>query len=144
MVTYGLPLDVDPAEAILNEIRWTAGHVEWLRGIVQSLEPEQVAWGTAEEQDKQASEFPGTDTIRKAAPNAYVLLYQQERKHLVDVCSTALKIGIEERRIRLEERYGAVIADVFRKFIADEELGLTPAQQATAASVASKHLRLVA
>src|SRR5487761_1772468 len=88
MVTYGLPLDVDPAEAILNEIRWTAGHVEWLRGIVQSLEPEQVAWGTAEEQDKQASEFPGTDTIRKAAPNAYVLLYQQERKHLVDVCST--------------------------------------------------------
>src|SRR5216110_3198844 len=31
VATYGLPLDVSPTEALLDEVKWTAGHVAWLR-----------------------------------------------------------------------------------------------------------------
>jgi hypothetical protein len=36
--TLGLPIDVDPGKALLDEIHWTAGHVAWLRDKVQELE----------------------------------------------------------------------------------------------------------
>jgi hypothetical protein len=36
--TLGLPIDVDPGKALLDEIHWTAGHVAWLRYKVQELE----------------------------------------------------------------------------------------------------------
>jgi hypothetical protein len=36
--TRGLPIDIDPGKALLDEIHWTAGHVAWLRDKVQELE----------------------------------------------------------------------------------------------------------
>ena len=38
--TLGLPVDISPTEALLEEVRWTAGHVQWLRARVQELHPE--------------------------------------------------------------------------------------------------------
>lgn len=43
--TYGLPVDVSPTEALLEEVRWTAGHVQWLRAWVQELEQSRLVWG---------------------------------------------------------------------------------------------------
>lgn len=37
--TLGLARDTTPTEALLDEVKWTAGHVEWLRQKVQELEP---------------------------------------------------------------------------------------------------------
>jgi hypothetical protein len=143
VVTYGLPRDIDPADALLEEVCRTAGHVAWLEQQVRALSPEELVWGRAEEVEKGASEFPGTDMTAKAAPNVWVVLYREERRHLVDVCATAIKAGIEERRVKLAERQGAMLADVIRRLLEDPELGLDRRQQEVGRAVASRHLRVL-
>jgi hypothetical protein len=111
--------------------------------VVQALPADDLVWGVSEEAEKGATEFAGTDTTRKAAPNVWLQLYREERKHLVDVCAIAIKIGIEERRVRLAERQGALMADVIRRLLEDPELGLDRRQQEVGRSIASRHLRVL-
>ena len=140
--TYGLPLDITPSEALLDEVRYTAGHVAWLRGKVRELEDGALVWGVTEESDKQATDFPGTDTVRAARPNVWLDLYYRERRHLIDVTKAALAAGIEERRVRLAEAQGLLLAQVIRAILGD--LDLTAEQEAKAAEVVPRRLRAVA
>lgn len=128
VATYGLPVDIDPGDALLEEVRWTAGHVQWLRAAVQGLETEQQA--------AAGGGFGG--------PHPYVVLYQRERQHLVAVAAAALKAGIEERRVRLAEQQGELIAGVIRQLLDDPELGLNPDQRERGRAIASRHLRVLA
>ena len=139
--TYGLALDVSPTDALLDEVKWTAGHVAWLRARVQEMEEQHLSWGIRSVVDKQGGEFPGVDTTEGAAPPVLLDLYQRERKHLLDVCKAAIGAGIEERRVRLAESQGALLADVIRRILGD--LNLTPAQSAMVAEVVPRHLRAV-
>lgn len=139
--TYGLPLDVSPTEALLNEVKWTAGHVAWLRERVQELEAEALAWGKTSEVDKGATEFVGVDTTHAAAVNLWVELYQKERKHLLDVCKAALSAGVEERRVRLAEQQGALLASVIRAVL--DDLNLSPEQQMRVTEIVPRRLRAV-
>lgn len=41
----GLPIDMDPGQALLVEIPWTAGHVAWLRDRLRELEANDLVWG---------------------------------------------------------------------------------------------------
>jgi hypothetical protein len=126
VATYGLPIDIDPRDALLLEVQRTAGHVAWLAQVVQGLTPEELVWGKTEEVDTQASEYPGTNTKRAAVPNAYLQLYLAERKHLVDVSKAAITAGIEERRVRVAEAMGAQIVALIRSFAG--RLSLTAVQ----------------
>lgn len=145
VVTLGLPVDVSPSDALLEEVRWTAGHVQWLRAKVQELRDEQagtLVWGVTRVVDKQSSENPGTDTTESAGPSIWYELYDRERKHLVTVCTAALRAGVEERRVRLAEAQGEQVAGAIRAILAD--LGLTSDQQAMVSEVVPRHLRLLA
>src|SRR5579862_2678389 len=44
VVTYGLPRDISPTDALLEEVRYTAGHVAWLRERVAELEQNDLVW----------------------------------------------------------------------------------------------------
>ena len=81
--TYGLPFDISPSDALLEEVRYTAGHVRWLREQVQAIDPQALTWGMREQAEKGATEFPGTDITYAAMPNIWLELYYRERKHLV-------------------------------------------------------------
>jgi hypothetical protein len=140
--TYGLPRDISPTDALLEEVRFTAGHVAWLRQRVSELAPDALTWGTREMVDKQATEFPGTDTTEAAAVNMWLELYYRERKHLVDVCKAAISVGIEERYVRLAEAQGAVVAAVIRRIL--ERLGLSDEQSALVPFVVPEELRRAA
>ncbi len=142
VATYGLPREIDPREALLEEVYRAAGAVDWLRAQVERLTAEQVIWGKAEEVEKQAGEFPGVDTTHKAAVHVWVELYNRERKHLVDVAKVAIAAGIEERRVRLAEQQGALLAGVIKNILGD--LDLSPEQQAMIGTVVPRHLRAVA
>jgi hypothetical protein len=105
--------------------------VAWLRERVSDLTPDALTWGIRETVDKQATEFPGTDTTEAAAVNVWLELYHRERKHLVDVCKAAISVGIEERYVRLAEAQGQVVAEVIRRILArlilsDEQSALVP------------------
>lgn len=142
VVTFGLPREIDPRDALLEEVYRAAGIVDFLREQVQKLQAEEVVWGKAEEVEKQAGEFPGVDVTHKAGVNVWVELYAKERKHLVDVCKAAIQAGIEERRVRLAEQQGSLLANVIKAILGD--LDLSPEQAARAPQVAARHLRAVA
>ena len=142
VVTFGLPRDISPTDALLEEVRYTAGHVAWLREQVQALEAADLVWGLTEEAHKGATEFPGTDRTEAAKPNVWLELYYRERKHLVDVTKAAIAAGIEERRVRLEEAKGQLVADIIRRITG--RLGLSAEQSAILPKIASEELRRAA
>lgn len=172
MLTYGRPIETTATEALLDEVKWTAGHVAWLRGQIQALEEQalparapydkdgveadgdveygeysnrppvveqrhSLVWGQTKEKlggDDRGSTF-------EAKPNLFLTLYQAERTHLVKVCATAISAGIEERKVRLAESQGALVAEAIRGILG--ELGLTAKQQQLIADVVPRHLRLL-
>lgn len=140
--TYGLPRDISPTDALLEEVRYSAGHVAWLRAKVAELEADSLVWGVTEETEKNASEFTGTDTTRAASVNVWLDLYFRERKHLLDLTKTAISVGIEERRVRLAEAQGSLMNDVIRRILA--RLSLTSEQSALLPLVVPEELRRAA
>lgn len=143
--TYGRKIETTATEALLDEVKWSAGHVAWLRERVQEIEADAepgsenaLVWGITRK--KTGGEDYGT--TEEAAPNIWIKLYQTERTHLVKVCSEAIRAGIEERRIRLAEQEGALVAQAIRAILGD--LQLTPEQQARVPEVVPRHLRALA
>lgn len=139
--TYGLPRDISPTDALLEEVRYSAGHVAWLRAKVAEIEADDLVWGVTEEVDKNASEFAGIDVTRSAAVNMWLELYHRERKHLLDVVKAAISVGIEERRVRLEEAKGQVVAELIRRIIA--RLDLSESQRDIATQVIPEEFRRI-
>lgn len=146
MQSYGQRVDTDPITALLDEVCWTAGHVAWLRERVRDIEQEALVWGKTSVQvaDKEASEFPGTDTTTTegAETNIWLVLYQKERAHLVNVCKAAISAGIEERRVRLAERQGDMLVAILDRIFGD--LNLSPEQRALLPTVVPARIREMA
>lgn len=141
--SFGLPAESgDPAETVLDEIRWAAGHVTWLRQRVQETEPEALVWGVEVEVDKGSGEFPGIDTTSSAKTNAWVRLYGEERDRLIRMCKIAHEMGIAERHVQLAERVGGLMADLLRGVLG--ELNLSEEQRELASAAVPRHLRLIA
>lgn len=137
--TFGLPREIDPRDALLEEVYRTAGAIDWLHAQVQELQRDEVTWGKTEETDKGSGEFTGIDITHAAAVNVWVQLWQSERKHLVDVSKAAINAGIEERRVKLAEQQGALLAGVIKAVLGDLEL--TAEQAARAPRVVADRLR---
>ncbi len=95
VAVYGLPIEIDPADALLQEVWRTAGHIAFLAAEIQNTE---------------------------RANLALLRLYQSERVHMVRVCMAAIRAGIEERRVALAEHHGVMIAQVIRGIL--EEKGI--------------------
>lgn len=163
--TYGLAVDVSPTDALLEEVRWTAGHVQWLRARVQELEKQQLVWGTtktetetagglgltfggpeADDEDQvgliDVGSMPASKVIQAAGPSIWLDLYDRERRHLLAVCAAAIKAGVEERRVRLAEQQGELVAEAIRRIL--DALNLTPEQQTLVGTVVPAQLRLIA
>lgn len=139
VATYGLPREVDPHDALLEEVHRTAGHVAWLGDIIADLDREHLTWGLTEAHEKQATEFPGVDVKQSAAPNVWLELYHRERGHLVKVAKACIDAGIDERRVQLAEQQGALIVQVVRATLSDLGVDLTEDVAATV----GRHLRAV-
>ena len=113
-VTLGLPVDTDPQEAILSAIRWAAGHVEFYRGRIQALDPEVLVWGKVKTSQGFGPQGPVDVTDEAAAVNVWLDLYDRERDRLAKLCIDAVKIGLDERRVKLAEAQATMLADGFR------------------------------
>lgn len=142
VITYGLPRDIAPTDALLEEVRYAAGHVAWLREQVAALQATDLVWGVTEESEKNATEFKGTDTTRGAAMNMWLDLYHKERRYLLDVTKAVIAAGVEERRVKLAEAQGALLNDVIRRILA--RLSLSPEQSKLLPLVVPEELRRAA
>lgn len=134
--------EVDPHVALLDEVYRASGVVGWLDEKVRGLAPADMVWGVTQQTHKNAAEFPGIDVTEAAELNVWVKWWQQERDRLARVAKIALDAGVEERRVRLAEQQGALLADVIRRIL--EDLELSPEQRSRVGEVVPRHLRLVA
>ena len=135
--TYGLARDISPGEAILEEVRWSAGHVAWLREQVQALEVGALVWGDAEKITREFADQgrPGADAVlevvQRAGVNVWLQVYQAERKHLLEASRIALGAGVDARLLQLEElKAGAYVRAIDMLL---DRLELTPEQRSRAA-----------
>jgi hypothetical protein len=135
---FGLPREVDPHTALLEELHRTAGAVQWLGAIVADLDKDDVVWGKV--RDKVGGEDQGR--TYEARPNAFVSLWQAERDRLAKVAKTCVDVGIEERRVRLAESAGQQLAAVIRSVL--DQLLLTDEQRSLAVQVVPDELRRLA
>lgn len=140
--TLGLPVDIDPGKALLDEIHWTAGDVAWLREKVQELQDDELVWGREKHEGGVGPQGIVDVTTEKAGSSVWYELYFKERDHLAKVCALALRAGIEERKVKLAESQGARVADVIRRIL--NALGLTPEQQALVPQIVPEQLRMLA
>jgi len=130
---YGMPVEqIDPGEAVLQELARTAGHVQWLYEKMQEVEDD-YGKDTALEQNTRMGRTPAV----------WVDLYYRERQHLLSVAKTAASMGIQERHIRLAEEQGRLLADVIRSFMQDPDLGLSPEQMVKAPELMRRHLAAI-
>jgi P27 family predicted phage terminase small subunit len=137
--SFGEPLDVSPGEALLGEVRRTAGIVAWIGQIVAALDQADIVWGVEKRTDRSGGDFPGADIIYSAKPNVWVSLYQTERKHLVATCEAALRANVDERLIRLAEMQGGRIVIALNGIF--DDLGLTTDQRGKLPEVVPRRLR---
>lgn len=128
---YGDPVNVTPGEALLAEVRRTAGHVAFLEARVARADLAVVEGTNAPEDPKAVASR--VEVLRHA--------YQSERKHLTQVCQVALHAGVEERAVRVAERWGGELANVLGAILADLQLSKT--QQEKAPDIVARHLRVL-
>ena len=111
---FGLPQDISPSEALLEEVKWTAGHVRYLRSKVQELDEDMLTFGV----DTVKSDDQGkTERILRSKVDVWYELYLRERKHLVEVSKAAVLAGVEQRRVELAEQQGQIVAGVVRRIL---------------------------
>lgn len=137
--TYGLPIDIDPLDALIGELARTAGHVAWLGQLVASLhhedDPEPTVLGDGGSRDSDEphvsrsglKQYTRTEKFTVEQESVWVRMYRDERKHLASVAGALLKAGVDERRVKLAERQGELLAEAFRAFAT--ALGLDPGEE---------------
>lgn len=151
---YADPLEIGPAEGLLDEVRWSAGHVAALRAEVQRLaaaEPAGTAadggiggqtrsgplwWGAAKVtvRDGELAEV-----VEQAGPHAVLAAYDREREHFARVCKAALDAGAQQQAIDLARVLGADVGRLIDAVIG--RLDLTPDQRALVPVVVPEILR---
>lgn len=136
--TLGLLIDISPEQALLDEVQRAAGMV----GFYQARVEEQAEGGFQSlvfglTKSKIGGE-DGGDTF-EAKPSVWLQLLNEERDRLVRVCAAALRAGIEERRVKLAEQQGILVAAVIRRILT--RLNLSDAQAALVSTVVPEELR---
>jgi hypothetical protein len=88
-------------------------------------------------------QVPVDETTKVVGPGLHMLwqMYVEERKHLHRLTVDAIKAGIEERRVRLEEEQGVLMGRLITAVLGD--LNLTEAQRGLVPAVVRRHLAVI-
>lgn len=127
---FGEPMDIGPHEALQLEVSRSAGIVAWLENHLQDMSEEGIPL------DKVLAQYTKIGIM----PSVWWQMFLDERKHLVQVSVAAIKAGVAERKVRLAEEQGRLIAGMLQAFIHDPALALTPQQVLEAPLLIRKHL----
>jgi len=142
--TYGGPVEVSPAQALLDEVARTNGHVLWLQEKVLTSDPQQfgeAVWRRAEAGGYTTRQIheDERDYIPEAYGAVYLDLYMKERQHLLNAADKAIKAGVADRMVRLQESQGVALAMVLARIL--DALQLTSQQREIAGEVVAIELR---
>jgi hypothetical protein len=119
----GIPTEIDPHSALLQELHRSVGVVEWLAKQVQQA-------GTVLYVDEDGNE--------KNKTNVWFREWQRERDRAAKVAESCARAGVEERRVAIVEDQGRLMSQLLRAVLSD--LGV-PLDDATT-RVVRRHLEL--
>lgn len=146
----GRPLDIAPGEALLQCIRIAAGEVQYASDRIAELDVDDAIVGQRTVKTRPLSEGKDGEsptqtveevTVTTAADlHIWIHVRRQALDRLVNYSAVALKAGVEERRVKIAEQTGQLIANVIRGVLTD--LGV--ADHPEAPNVVRRHLQLVA
>ncbi len=124
LAVLGEPIAVDPGAALLGLVHAKAGEVAWLRLLVREVvlrdddgqelaEPDaqRLVWGMT----RQKTGGDDAGTTEEAKPHVLWVMLREAERDLATYATAALKAGIEERRVRLAEDQGLLVAGVIRR-----------------------------
>lgn len=146
--------DITPEEALLEEVRRSVALVRWMEERIQAWEIEDISVLTDPEKGQyhEAMQFrTGLPTLMtesvKGTPYAtdvhsWLILYREERAHMVRVSKLAIDAGIAHRMVSIAEQQGQMLAVAIRATLA--ALALTPEQMQLVPKVVPTILRQVA
>ncbi|WP_158548180.1 hypothetical protein [Desertihabitans brevis] len=154
----GVLVETSPEQALLDEVHRCAGMIAYYgqrareveAGTIDGDRPNRLdpddpretrrdlVWGITRQ--KTGGEDAGT--TEEAAPNVWLKLWNEERDRLVRVAAACLKAGIEERRVRIAEETGSLVAQVIRRVL--DRLELTEQQRTLVGTVVPDELRALA
>lgn len=150
--TLGVSVAIDPAEALLDELRRTYGNVLFYEGLVSQLGGHPVAarrvpasgsgfdalvamveGGESRTVEGRRGVYAPTyhasgQATGEARPHVLVGLYNAERQHYARVAAAALSAGVAQRVIELAEATARQVVEVMTEFA--KRLGLDPAAPA--------------
>jgi hypothetical protein len=117
VATYGARRDIGHLEALVELLQDSAGHVAWLRDVIQAETPDALVWGLADEVNRGSGEFPGVDRKSAASPSVWLELYHRERRILLDVSKELAKLELDWDAREAIRRQGAALARVCRELV---------------------------
>lgn len=142
---FALPKDINPADALIDLVKWTAGEVDYWRAEVQRIaehEPAKLTAGiTRIEKGTRDRADVDMRTIETVPHIAYRMLTDAQER-LAKFATAALRAGVDERRVKLAEDQGSLVAQVIRAVL--DDLQLTAEQSERVPEVVPRHLRLIA
>lgn len=116
--------DIEPAEAMLQAVRWKHFEVLALRAKVAELDDEARVWGKV--RDKSGGDDYGI--TQEARPHVWWVMLREAERDLVTFSAKARAAGVDDRRIEMEqEKAERVVAAVRLGFAAVP--GLLPADR---------------
>lgn len=118
----------NPVETLLNLIHGKTAEVQWLRGKVQALQDEELVWGRTEHKEGVGPEGPINLDVFKAEQSIWWRLLREAENQLANWITMALKAGVDERRVRIVEAQGSLVAGAIKSIL--DGLNLTTEQAA--------------
>lgn len=137
----GMPLPVEPQDAILECIRIAAGEVAYASERIRDLEPDDAVAPVKRTLTRETDD--GTvQEVRLEAPalHVWIQVRRQAMDRLVAYSLAALKAGVQERLVQIAEQQGMLLAQAIQGIL--RELGVQDRPEA--AQIVRKHLQLVA
>jgi hypothetical protein len=134
----GSPLDVEPHVAILECIRIAAGEVRYASEQIAALTPDDAAGQVVTTIERFGGENGGGSG--PPALHIWIVARHQAMDRLVDYSKVAIAAGIEERRVKLAEQQGALLAQAIKGILAELGVGDRP----EVPGVVRRHLTLIA
>jgi hypothetical protein len=138
----GQPLSIEPQDAILECIRISAGEVAYASERIGELEVADAV-APARTSMVRKSDDGTVQEVRQGEPrlHAWIRARREAMDRLVSYSFAALKAGIEERRIKIAEQQGTLLAQAVQGILRD--LGVDVAPQTEVAGIVRKHLTLL-
>ena len=136
------PIETDPSQALLDLVSSAAGEVAYWRARVDLLqEQDEKRLTSGLTKITEGKDRGGVTTLRTVETVAAIeyRMWTAAQDRLAQYATAALRAGVEERRVRIAEDQGALVAQVIRRIL--DRLDLSEWQAEMVGSIVPEELR---